>query len=137
VKRSRSRSFYLISGFALLLVAATAWQLGFSGSAPQGSFDEIRRQIHGKSAAEALALLGEPDTRQEVFGGDVRFIWWRRAVLAGPSHPPELRGKVVHLYVFFRKPQNPGLLASYAAWKMDDALGVGYWLPGESERNYD
>lgn len=103
---------------------------------PGRSYDDIRRQVEGKNAAETLALLGEPDTRQQVFGGDLRFIWWRYAVLDGPAHAPELRGRVVHLQIVFR---NPGKSAQHdpgAPWPMDEGLGVGFWLEGEPENHH-
>lgn len=103
------------------------------GSVRHRSFDELRRRLEGKSAAETVELLGEPDTRQEVFGGDMRFIWWRRAVLDGPNYAPEVRGRVVHVQIVFRNPGARAAGASYASWQMDEGLGIGFWLPGESE----
>jgi len=135
VKRlsNRTRAFFWLMAAAASL--ALIWQIYIYCSVPHRSYDEIRRELTGKSAAETLLLLGEPDTRQEVFGGDVRWIWWSRAVLDGPSQPPELRGQVVHLHIVFH---NTGKRTSAAAdWKIDDALGVGYWLPGETKGLFD
>lgn len=138
MKRSYNRLLFISLGFIALMLAlfASSGRLNLLQSAPTRSYDDIQRQVEGKNAAETLALLGEPDFRQQVFGGDVRFIWWRYAVLDGPAHAPELRGRVVHLQIVFR---NPGKSAQHdpdAPWPMDEGLGVGFWLEGEPENHH-
>jgi hypothetical protein len=130
VKSSRGRSNRLFLGgiiFSLLLGALLFVRGREVLARPDRSFDEIRRQVAGKNVAETLALLGEPDSRQSVFGGDLRFIWWRKAFLAGQDHPPEKRGLVVHIEIIFRNPGNPEV--ALAAWPMDEVLGVQFRLP--------
>lgn len=136
MKRSLKGFFYVSAGLGALALIFF-WRFHLGGSGPQRSFDEIRRRLEGKTAAETLSLLGEPDTRREVFGGDVRWIWWSCAILDGKDHPPELRGRVVHVQIVFRNPKRRGAAGSSADWRMDEGLGVGFWLPGETAKNSD
>lgn len=138
MKRPINRLVLFLLGFVVLVLAlmASSGSFGPMRSVPSRSYDDIRRQVEGKNAAETLALLGEPDTRQQVFGGDVRFIWWRYAVLDGPDHAPELRGRVVHLQIVFRNPGKSAKQNPDAPWPMDEGLGVGFWLEGEPEYHH-
>jgi hypothetical protein len=133
VKSSKGRSRRVVLGGILSLVLLGLFFF-FRGrevlARPDRSFDEIRRLVAGKNVAETLALLGEPDSRQSVFGGDLRFIWWRKAFLAGNDHPPEQRGQIVHIEIIFRKPGQSE--AALAGWPMDEVLGVQYRLPEPS-----
>ena len=132
------RKVFFLLGILVLGLAfvASPWRIEIGSSVPGRSFDDVRRQVEGKNAAETLALLGEPDTRQQVFGGDIRFIWWRYAVLDGPDHAPELRGRVVHLQIVFRNPGRSAQQNPDAPWPMDEGLGVGFWLEGEPENHH-
>ena len=134
MKRWKNRLFVSAGLGALVLILFS--KIGI-GSFQHRSFDEIKLLLKGKSAAETLSILGEPDTRREVFGGDLRFIWWSRAVLDGKEYPPELRGRVVHVQIVFRNPGPRAARASFENWQMDEGLGIGFWLPGESEHNFD
>lgn len=92
------------------------------------SFDQIRKLVAGKSAAEVAALLGEPDTRQGALVGDERWIWWNYTFLDGEDIPPELRGQVVHLEITFERSPNPSASGA-PAWRISGPLGVSYSLP--------
>jgi len=118
--------------FALLLLSALACGLGSSVPVSERSFDEVCLLVRGKSAAEAEALLGPPDTRQVVFGGDERWIWWNYTFLEGPAHPPEVRGKVVHFEIVFLRPDVNERATDYSSWLVDEVLGPAYRLPGTS-----
>lgn len=110
---------------ALLIVGCST-----PGSRSEKSFDEIRRLIAGKTAGEIVQMLGEPDTRQEIFNSDERWIWWNYTFLDGNDFPPEVRGQVVHLEIVFRNPAAPHEVhRPYSDWRVDDALGVGFKLP--------
>jgi hypothetical protein len=110
---------------ALLIVGCST-----PGSRSGKSFDEIRRLIAGKSAGEIVQVLGEPDTRQEIFNSDERWIWWNYTYLDGSDFPPEVRGHVVHLEIVFRNPapRHEGR-RPYSDWRIDEALGVSFKLP--------
>lgn len=91
------------------------------------SFQEIQRRVDGKSAAEVLALLGEPDARKKAFLQDERWIWWDYTFLAGNDFAPEVRGSVVHLEILFRNPAPPGTdPPPYSEWLVDEPFGVHY-----------
>jgi hypothetical protein len=94
------------------------------------SFDEICRLVTGKSANEVEALLGRPDSRQDLAMGDKRWVWWNFTSLDGESYAPELRGKIVHLEITFSSPigaMNASLPP--AQWKVSSPLSVSYVLP--------
>jgi hypothetical protein len=94
------------------------------------SFDQICRLAAGKSASEVEALLGRPDTRQDLALGDKRWIWWNFTSLDGESYAPELRGRIVHLEITFSSPigsSSAGL--SPAQWKVSSPLSVSYVMP--------
>jgi len=94
------------------------------------SFDEIQRLVWGKTAEEVISVLGEPDSRQVVFDGDERWIWWNYTFLDGDDQPPEVRGRVVHLEIVFSNPGHSGTERSpYAQWRVDPSLGVAFRLP--------
>ncbi len=96
------------------------------------SFDEILRLIEGKTAEEIVELLGEPDTRRQVFESDERWIWWNYTFLDGNDHPPELRGHVVHLEVVFRNPakRSEGR-RPYSEWRVAEDFGVDFKMPSD------
>jgi len=95
------------------------------------SFDEIQALARGKTAAQILALLGEPDSRQVVFDADERWIWWNYTFLDGEDLPPELRGQVVHLEITFERSPDPSA-SGESAWRISGPLGVSYSLPARS-----
>lgn len=99
---------------------------GRSAARSPRSFDEIHALIAGKDAAELVLLLGEPDSRQPVYGADERWLWWNYTFLDGSDYPPELRGRVVHLEVVVQKPPAAG---DDALWRVAGGLAVNYRLP--------
>jgi hypothetical protein len=95
------------------------------------SFDEIEELVRGRTAAEVLSLLGEPDSRRVVFDADERWIWWNYTTLDGRDYPPELRGRVVHLEIVFSNPNRSHPPAGPTAeWRVADAFGVNFRMPG-------
>lgn len=94
------------------------------------SFDEIRRLVAGKTAAEVEKLLGSPNSRVRYIVGDERWIWWSFVFLSGEDYAPEVRGKVVHLSITFENPA-PGAPKPrpYSEWRVVEPLGVSYTLP--------
>lgn len=93
------------------------------------SFDEIQALVRGKTAAQVLRLLGEPDSRQTVFDADERWIWWNYTFLDGNDHPPEMRGRVVHLEIVFKNPNRSRRdRQPYTEWRIDDAFGVSFQM---------
>ena len=122
-------------GRALILVMAVAFLglvLADRGHRPRSrpSFDEIAKLVEGKTAGQVIALLGVPDTRQPAFVHEERWIWCDFTTLDGLDHPPELRGRVVHLEIIFRDP-DPLATASrpHEAWTIDEVQGVSFRLP--------
>ena len=115
----------------LLLLLAVSALSGCGGSRPRSdwSFEEIRRRVSGRSAAEVEALLGAPDARQTILLGDERWIWWNYTYLDGAGIPPEERGRVVHLEILFERPDTATV--SPAAWKISGPLGVSYMPAGQ------
>lgn len=111
---------------AFLLLSFLACQGPRSRS--ERSFHEIEILARGKSAAQVLQLLGEPDSRQEVFDADERWIWWNYTFLDGKDFPPELRGRVVHLEIVFKNPRR-AIRRPYSEWRVDDAFGITYRAP--------
>lgn len=118
----------IVGLFALLLILGCRE----TASRSQRSFDEIRQLIADKSAAEVTRLLGEPDTRQQIFNSDERWIWWNYTFLDGNDYPPEIRGAVVHLEIVFKNPARAHEeRRPYSDWRIDDALGVHFKLPSQ------
>ena len=129
---SRVQSVSLVSALiALLLVGLALALFGRLDPEPfsKRSFDEIREAVEGTSAADVMEILGAPDTRQEVFGGDQRWIWWRYTKLEGPGYAPEVRGRIVHLEIVFRNPGSGLDPPPLSEWSIDEALGVQYRFP--------
>ena len=112
----------------LLLIAAAA--CGNPRARSDRSFGEIESLAHGKTAEQILQLLGEPDSRQVVFDGDERWIWWNYTFLDGKDCPPEIRGRVVHLEIVVRNPERVSVdRRPYSEWQVDDAFGISYRAP--------
>jgi hypothetical protein len=109
-----------------LLLGIAAALAGCGGVRPRSdwSFDEIRRKVAGRSAAEVRELLGEPDVRESVLLGDERWVWWNYTYLDGAAYAPEERGRVVHLEILFERPD--GAAAAPGAWRISGPLGVSY-----------
>ena len=94
------------------------------------SYDEIQQLVAGKTAAQVLRLLGEPDSRQIVLDADERWIWWNFTYLEGKDYPPETRGTVVHLEILFKNPRRTrGEHSPYSEWLIDDVFGVAFKKP--------
>lgn len=114
---------------AFLLIAGCR---GTSARSNQ-SFDEIRGSVEGKTAQEVVELLGEPDTRQSVFEADERWIWWNYTFLDGNDHPPELRGRVVHLEIVFSSPTRLSeMRRPYSEWRVAEGFGVSFKMPSNA-----
>ena len=121
----------LLASLALLLLGT----LGCRGprARSDSSFAEIQALARGKTAEQLLHLLGEPDSRQEVFDADERWIWWNYTFLDGKDCPPEMRGRVVHLEIVIRNPEHQRAgRRPYSEWRVDDAFGITYQAPSHS-----
>ena len=122
-----SKSFASLWWIALMLLITGC---SIPSSRSEKSFSEIRQLIAGKSAEEIARLLGEPDTRRQIFNSDERWIWWNYTYLDGKDFPPEVRGHVVHLEIVFRNPARPHeRRRPYSDWRIDETLGVSFTLP--------
>lgn len=133
-----AKTRFLLTGVALLLIVA-----GCQGPRARSSrsFSEIQALVRGKTAAQILQLLGEPDSRQMVFDADERWIWWNYTFLAGKDCPPEMRGRVVHLEIVVKNPVRSIEKAStsrrpYSEWRVDDAFGITYRAPVDESSFY-
>ncbi len=123
----RTSNVVLFCGLALVGLLACSDRSPRS----QRSFSDVSAMIKGRTAAEVAHLLGEPDSRRPVFDGDERWLWWNYTFLDGRDVPPELRGKVVHLDIVVVNPERGGTKRRpYSEWRIDDALGIRYRLPG-------
>jgi hypothetical protein len=123
-----SRCGVLLASLVLLAIGAA----GCRGPRARSdrSFDEIQALARGKNAEQILQLLGEPDSRQEVFDAGERWIWWNYTFLDGKDCPPEMRGRVVHLEIVVRAPRHESAgRRPYAEWRVDDAFGITYQAP--------
>ncbi len=118
---------------ASLLVLGLLAGCSVEGPRSQRSFAEIQGLVEGKSAADVTDLLGEPDTRQELFDADERWIWWSYTSLESREHPPEIRGRVVHLEIVFRNPSRASKARKpYSEWPIDSTFGVKFKLPSQN-----
>lgn len=125
---SRTRKLLFFSALVALGLG-TLLILGLRPPRPRSdlSFGEIGALVEGKTAGEVSHVLGEPDSRQRVYGTDEKWIWWRYTFLDGDDVPPELRGQIVHLEIVFRNPSrsNESRLP-YSEWPIDGSLAVNY-----------
>jgi len=122
MKDLQKHFFSWTPGFAALLAVISLAGCPGGQARSSKSFDEIHRLVAGKVAEEVVGLLGEPDSRQPIFGADEKWIWWNYTFLDGNDYPPEVRGHVVHLEIIFKK-------TSRREWRVDGELAVGYRLP--------
>jgi hypothetical protein len=91
------------------------------------SFDEIERQVTGKTEAEVEQILGKPDTREARLVDDDVWIWWDFTFLDGEQYAPELRGQVVHLEITFDKPAEiAGQDVPHTAWRVAGPYSVNF-----------
>ena len=116
--------------YLLILVALSA--CGRHPARSGQSFDEIRKLVSGKTAAEVTALLGKPDSRQKILIDDERWIWWNYTVLDGDEYPPDMRGKIVHLEITFTRPQEPVPGSGREVWRVSSPFGVSYSFAGKT-----
>ncbi|HYO14376.1 MAG TPA: hypothetical protein VE685_14365 [Thermoanaerobaculia bacterium] len=132
----------MVSKIGISLLSVTLLLISLAGCAgPRAksdrSFSEIQALARGKTAAQLLQLLGEPDSRQVLFDADERWIWWNYTFLDGQDCPPEIRGRVVHLEIVVRNPMKPASSRAgrrpYSEWKVDDAFGITYRAPFAAE----
>lgn len=117
-----------LASLAFLLLGT----VGCRGSQARSSrsFDQIQALARGKTAQQILELLGEPDSRQNVFDAGERWIWWNYTFLDGNDCPPEMRGRVVHLEIVVRDPKKVSTeRRPYSEWQVDDAFGITYRAP--------
>ena len=123
------RTTWIVTAAVAMAAAVTLSTLLAPSDRPRSrsekSFDEIYRMVVGQASGEVVRLLGEPDSRQPIFGADEKWIWWNYTYLDGNDYPPELRGRVVHLEIIFRN-QGP---ISEELWRVDGKLAVRYRLP--------
>ena len=117
----------LRAGLALLAIAVAGCRGPRARS--ERSFEEIQALARGKNAEKILHLLGEPDSRLEVFDAGERWIWWNYTFLDGKDFPPEMRGRVVHLEIVVRSPRLREGRRPYSEWQVDDACGITYQAP--------
>lgn len=66
-------------------------------------FDDIRKMVAGRTAAEVERILGQPDSRQRILLSAERWTWWNYTFLEGKDYPPEIRGRLVHLEIIFER----------------------------------
>jgi hypothetical protein len=115
-----------------VLAAAIAGGAGCRGpgsGAPRWrqSFDQIERQVTGKTEAEVEQILGKPDTREARLVDDDVWIWWDFTFLDGEQYAPELRGQVVHLEITFDKPaETVGQDVPHTAWRVAGPYSVNF-----------
>jgi hypothetical protein len=109
-----------------LLLLAVLSACGRLAARSQKSFDEIRDQVAGRTAAEVASLLGKPDDQQAILTDDERWIWWNYTTLQGNQYPPEERGQVVHLEITFTRPA--GAQGDHAL-RVASPFGVSYTVP--------
>jgi hypothetical protein len=123
----------LLIGLALLATAAAG--CGGPRARSHRSFEEIQALARGKNAQQLLQLLGEPDSRQQVFDAGEQWIWWNYTFLDGKDFPPEMRGRVVHLEIVVRGPRGERAgRRPYSEWLVDDAFGISYQKPATDAR---
>ncbi len=111
----------------MLLLAMAGCQGPHARSAR--SFEEINQLVAGRDAPAVVNLLGEPDTRRPLFGADEKWIWWNYTFLAGHNHPPELRGRVVHLEITLTANNNDSEHFIPTSRRVPGRLGIAYRLP--------
>ena len=130
----------MLSKTRALLAATALLAIGTAGcrgprARSERSFDEIQALARGKTAQQLVQLLGEPDTRQQIFDAGEQWIWWNYTFLDGKDFPPEMRGRVVHLEIVVRDPHHPaGGRRPYSEWLVDDAFGISYQKPSTNAR---
>jgi len=123
----------LLAGLVLLTIGAA----GCRGPRARSdrSFDQIQALARGKNAQQIVQLLGEPDSRQQVFDAGEQWIWWNYTFLDGKDCPPEMRGRVVHLEIVVRDPHRQAAgRRPYSEWLVDDAFGISYQKPFTDSR---
>lgn len=112
-----------------LLALVVLVACGRSWARSDKSFDQIRRLVSGKTADEVTALLGAPDSRENLLIDDERWVWWNYTFLDGEDYPPEVRRQVVHLEITFtRSAAGPGR----GVWRVSGPFGVSYSVPGKT-----
>ena len=124
--RSDPGRFRALKFFSLLILLLSSSCFG-TRARSELAFDEIKQMVQGKTAQEVVEILGQPDSRQEVFDDDERWIWWNYTFLDGSDYPPEARGRVVHLEILFKNPaRRTGKRPPYSEWYVDRLFGVRY-----------
>ena len=116
---------------AMLPILVVALFCGPRGAKSQKCFDDIRAMVKGKTADEVERLLGQPDSRQQMFFSAERWFWWNYTYLDGDNYPPEMRGQVVHLEIIFERTGSAkrGPKPSLSDLRAVDPLAVNYTSP--------
>jgi hypothetical protein len=98
-------------------------------------FDDIRKMVKGRTAAEVQQILGKPDSQQKMLLSAERWIWWNYTFLDGQDYPPELRGRLVHLEIIFERAGGEGDAgnAKPSDLRAADPLSVTYTLAEEKK----
>jgi hypothetical protein len=117
----------------VILISFILLALGFScfpAARPTISFDEICKNVEGKTTVEVEKILGKPSYQKVNDLGEEKWIWWNYAVLDGDSYPPEVRGQVVHIEITFTKPVRAFEQAlPHSQWRVRRPFGVSFLLP--------
>jgi len=119
-------------GVACVAAAIGAGCLGCGAPASGGprwkqSFDQIQRQMTGKTEVEVEQILGKPDSRESRLVDDDVWIWWDFTYLDGEQYAPEVRGQVVHLEITFDKPPGAaGRDRPHAGWRVAGPFSVNF-----------
>lgn len=95
-------------------------------------FDDIRKMVAGKTAAEVQEALGHPDTRQTMLLTGERWVWWNYTYLDGSDYPPERRGQVVHLEIVFEKTRESleDAASELSHLRATDPMSISYTMAG-------
>jgi len=120
----------MVSGFLSLFLGISCSPI----AQPRKSFEEICKNVEGKTTTEVKELLGEPNLHQVNQLGIERWIWWNYAVLDGDSYPPEVRGRIVHLEISFAAPSgHAGGSLPHSQWRVRQPFGVSYMFPNPKQ----
>jgi hypothetical protein len=126
---TRIRRHWIVAVLAAAIGASYGGCGGPASGAPRWkqSFDEIERQVTGKTEAEVEQILGKPDTREARLVDDDVWIWWGFTFLDGEQYAPEVRGQVVHLEITFDRPAGTaGQELPHAAWRVAGPYSVNF-----------
>lgn len=101
------------------------------GARSNQCFDDILRNVEGRTANEVQKILGEPDSRQQMAPSGELWVWWNYTYLDGKDYPPEERGKVVHLQINFDRLSRDGEFSPQGELRVRGPLSVSYTPSGK------